>query len=275
MADKKFNPLDPKTAAPSGSFAAKLAARDARAKGESTEEALASVDVSELSDGERSQLIKNNNIQKAVDDFKFATVDQATERVCIVADDSSSMSGQKIADARAGITEFMRECVPNETAVKIHPINADTMYAAGNKILPYSCNLPQHAADVASLHASGSTPLYQAIEAELSEGVRPTRMIVFSDGEPDGYFNGLEQVIAKAKMAGIPLDTCFIANANYTKEQPAYVIMERLAVETGGIFIVFEKGKCSFKHGFKYLSKGKRLLLMDASFKSALESGRV
>jgi hypothetical protein len=288
---EKFNPLDPKKAAPAGSFAAKLAARDARAKGESTEDAIASIDVSELSESERQQLTKNNNLQQAADNFKFATVEQATERVCIIADDSSSMnsgqdynrrtnavSGQsKIKDAAEGITEFMRECVPNETAVKIHPINAasESLYSV-NKILPYSCNLPSHAAAIATLAASGSTPLYDAIEANMTEtAVKPNRMIVFSDGEPDGGRMGLSAVIERAKSLGIVIDTCFIADANYSPESDQYRIMKEMAEQTGGIFIVFERGKCSFKHGFKYLSKGKRLLLMDSSFKSALESGQV
>jgi hypothetical protein len=294
MADK-FNPLDPKQAPKAaGSFAAKMAARDARASGGSTEDALASVDVSELSDSERAQLVKNNNLQKAADDFQFVPVALATERVCIIADDSSSMNaggsynrnaGQsKIIDAREGIIEFMRECIPNETAVKVHPLNAGQegdSYSV-NRILGYSTNLPSHALEVAKLIAAGGTPLYQAIEQNMpQDGIQPERsiwphrMIVFSDGEPDGLDNGLDRVIARAKTSKITLDTCFIADAGYSQESAPYRIMKRMAEETGGIFIVFERGKCSFKHGFKYFAKTKRLLLTDASFKSALEAGTV
>jgi Mg-chelatase subunit ChlD len=281
--DKKFNPLNPKQAAPAGSFAAKLAARQARAEGKDDTSAL---DVADLSDAEKAQLTKNSAVQKASDDFKFVPVAQATERVCIIADDSSSMSSEgRIADAREGITEFMKECIPNETAVKIHPINATPgeSYYSSNKILDYSTNLPAHADAISTLRASGSTPLYSAIQANLPSSmpvndertIKPNRMIVFSDGEPDGQFNGLDTTIALAKQDGVVIDTCLISSAGSRTESNEYQIMKRLAEGTGGIFIVFEKGKCSFKHGFKYLTKGKRLLLTDASFKAKLEAGQV
>lgn len=274
-----FNPLDPNSITPpEGSFAAKLAARKARAEGKDANDT-SIVDVSTLSESERAQLVRNNNIQQAAKDFQFAAPNTAQERVVIVFDDSGSMSGQKIKDAHEGITEFMRECIPNETAVKIAPLN--------EVALPFTCNLPSLALAVTKIMDSGGTPLYKITRENITDPLKPTRMILFSDGEPNNgmtynietqqneFSDEHKQTIALAKSAGIPLDTCYIADAYYTKESNEYKIMKNLADETGGIFIVFEKGKCSFKHGFKYLTKGNRLLLMDASFKAALESGKV
>jgi hypothetical protein len=293
MPDEKFNPLNPKQAAPAGSFAAKRAARDARKAGGSTEDALANIE--DLSEEERYQITRTASIQQAAKDFSFAAPEMASERIGIVFDDSGSMAGGKIQDAIEGVTEFMRDCVPNETAVSVFPISlSDNHYRNGNPRLPYSCNLPSHASDITKYTDQGGTPLFKSIRALLAEEMKPSRLIVFSDGQPDEGESGLDSqperkglyseeiipatpgIINDIKAAGIVCDTCYIANSGFNKEfDTGYKIMKRLAEETGGIFMVFERGKCSFKHGFKFLTKSNRLLLADASFKTALEEGRV
>ena len=85
-----------------------------------------------------------------------------------------------------------------------------------------------------------------------------------------------DEVVAAAKHRGVAIDTCFIFDGHGNPEDDrGYNTMKYLAEDTGGIFILFEKGKCDFKRGFKYLTKGNRLLLMDASFKSKLEAGQI
>lgn len=280
-----FNPLDPNQTAQEGSFAAKLAARKAAKEGKDLNDETV-VDVSSLTNEERTQLVKNNRIQQAAKDFSFAPPNQAQEALVIIFDDSGSMGGQKILDAHEGITEFMRECVPNETAIKIAPLNA--------RALDYTCNLPKLALDVVSIRATGGTPLYSVTQAnmELTGDIKPKRMILFSDGEPNGsgdwerdenwqstgvfkHSDAHNMTVKLAQERGIVLDTCYIADAGYSETSKEYQVMKDLAERTGGIFIVFEKGKCSFKHGFKYLTKGNRMLLMDGSFKAALEQGRI
>jgi Mg-chelatase subunit ChlD len=282
-----FNPLDPKQTVQEGSFAAKLAARKAAAEGKDANDT-SIVDVSSLTEDEKTQLVRNNNIRKAEEEFKFILPHLAKEAVVIVFDDSGSMDHQKIQDARDGVTEFMRECVPNETAVKIAPLNEVE--------ISFSCNLPSLALQVVKIHASGGTPLYEVTQRNMYQDgeVKPTRMILFSDGSPNnpgsweypkGDYSSSERhyefsiahkkTIEMAIERGIALDTCLIADRGYSKKDVEYMVMEDLAAKTGGIFIVFEKGKCSFKHGFKYLTKGNRLLLMDSNFKNALESGQI
>jgi hypothetical protein len=52
--------------------------------------------------------------------------------------------------------------------------------------------------------------------------------------------------------------------------------MKEIASETGGIFIAFDPAKgVSFASAFKYLTSGKRLMLMNEEFKKKLESGEV
>jgi Mg-chelatase subunit ChlD len=273
-----FNPLDPQQTQQAGSFAAKLAAREARAKGGDAD----SVDVSTLSESERAQLTRTNNLQKAAEEFKFAPANKATERIKIVFDDSSSMAYKKIQDAHDGVIEFMQSSEVNETAVSIAPLN-DVAH-------PFTTNLPSLALTVKKISARGGTPLYEVTQQNMAadeNGIKPTRMILFSDGEPNGAwgYNPSDseskfptlhtQTITQAQELKIPLDTVLIADAGYSKESKEYLIMKDLAEKTGGIFLVFEAGKGSFKKGFKYLTKGNRLLLMDSSFKAALESGEV
>lgn len=280
-----FNPLDPKQTAHPDSFAARIAARKAMKEGVNANDALANIDVSALSEAERYQLIRNNAIQQAEKDFKFNPAAVASEKITIVFDDSISMAYDKIDKAHKGVIKFMRDCVPNETAIKIQPLNAAA--------LSFTCDLPALAARVKNIKAIGGTPLYATTQNAMlpDEDITPTRMILFSDGEPAnaGHWLGLNRdnpaeyifsnehiaTIKIAKEKHIPLDTCLIADVHYKKTDSEYLIMKNLAEETGGIFIVFEEGKLSIEDGLKYLTKGSRLLLMDSNFKAALEEGKI
>jgi Mg-chelatase subunit ChlD len=279
MSEQKFNPLNPNQAAPAGSFAAKLAARQAKAAGQDTR----ALDVSELSPEEQAQLTKANDLSKAAEEFVFIAPEKATEVLDIVFDNSGSMSGQALTDAKDGVTEFMMACTPNETALRIVPLNNGD-FALTKVTNTFTCDLPLIAGTVLDkIHAEGGTPLYKVIQdgmyppVESEQQLKAKRMVVFSDGIPDGGESQmLDQTIQQAVANSVVLDTCLIAAAGRaTESNSAYRIMKRLAEETGGVFLVFEKGKCDFKKGFKYLTKGNRKLLMDNNFKTALEEGRV
>ena len=279
MSEEKFNPLNPNQAAPAGSFAAKLAAKQARAEGKDTR----TLDVSELSPEEQAQLTKANELAEAAKDFKFAAPKLAKEILDIIFDNSSSMTGQAIEDAKEGVTELMQSCTPNETALRIVPINNGS-FNSTNVTSEFTCDLPLIAGTtLPAIKAEGGTPLYETIQSciypkvEDENTLKAKRMIVFSDGEPNGGESDiLTQTIASAIANGVTLDTCYIARQGYNKETDrAYRIMKRLAEETGGVFLVFEKGKCDFSKGFKYLERKNRLLLMDKSFLKAVEEGRV
>lgn len=272
-----FNPLSAK---PSGSFAARVeAARLAK------EEA------------EKTALSKTDQLSEAAKEFKFAPPEEASEALGIVFDNSSSMSGLLIEDAREGVTEFMKACTPNETAIKLIPLNNGPVSEKENP-QPYylshpssfltkinshfTCDLPALTLDLPNIHAEGGTPLFEAIQTNLKPSIeqpkiRITRMVVFSDGEPNGNTEtALAETIAKAKEKKVILDTVYISNSYRQNETDrAYIVMKRLADETGGIFMVFERGKTTFKRILKYLTQGNKLLLADNDFKKALEAGEI
>ena len=57
--------------------------------------------------------------------IQYISASDAPEKIRIIFDDSGSMSGKKIQDAILGCEEFMRNCIPNTTAVAVHPMNYD------------------------------------------------------------------------------------------------------------------------------------------------------
>jgi Mg-chelatase subunit ChlD len=277
---------------PKGSFAARVARSD---------NPDAAIDESELTATEKVALRKASEIDKAAASFTFIRPELATERVEIVFDNSGSMAGQEIKDAKEGVTEFMKACTPNETAIRVVPVDS----TRSSVTLNFTCDLPAVAMRVQEFKAEGGTPLYSKLLNALGKGGRsdlyPTRIIAFSDGQAgDGYarresYRGMysdpqepqredseshTEMVKLAKQRGVPVDTCYIADSLSEVEalretDSAYQTMKAIAEDTGGIFLVFEKGKCDFKRGFKYLTKGNRLLLMDASFKSKLEAGQI
>lgn len=273
---------------PKGSFAARVA------RSENPDSA---VDISELSPEEQTQLRKASEIDKAAATFTFIRPELASERVEIVFDNSGSMAGEEIKNAKEGVTEFMKACTPNETAIRVTPV--DTKSHGGAQPLKFTCDLPAIVMRVQEFKAMGGTPLYSKLLNALGKGQRsdlyPTRIIAFSDGSAgDGYvrresyrgsYNDPQEpakedspshieMVKLAKERGVPVDTCYITS-HVSQDDPAYITMKAIAKDTGGIFLVFEKGKCDFKRGFKYLTKGSRLLLMDSSFKSKLEAGQI
>ena len=270
------------------------------AKVERSENPDSAIDVSELSEAEQTQLKRASEIDKAAASFTFIDPVQALERVEIVFDNSGSMGGQAIKDAKEGVTEFMKACTPNETAIRITPLNSGY---SEEGVIKFTCNLPTIAMKLANFSAGGGTPLYQKIKSALTNEHRgdltPSRIIAFSDGEAgDGYArreayryistetDSIEpakvedseshlKVVAESKERGIVIDTCYIWDGLGEKESSAYKTMKAIAEDTGGVFILFEKGKCDFRRGFKYLTKGNRLLLMDSNFKTKLEAGQI
>ncbi|HEY1645251.1 MAG TPA: VWA domain-containing protein [Candidatus Saccharimonadales bacterium] len=268
------------------SFAAKVARSD---------NPDAAVDVSELTENEKTQLRRASEIDKAAASFSFIKPELATERVEIIFDNSGSMEGQEIKDAKEGVTEFMKACTPNETAIRVVPVDS----TRSSVTLAFTCDLPAVAMRVQEFKAEGGTPLYSKLLNALGKGNRndlyPTRIIAFSDGQAgDGYARRQHsygdiiladspthtEMVQLAKQRSVPIDTCYIADRiaadeEHLRHDGAYQTMKAIAEDTGGIFLVFEKGKCDFKRGFKYLTKGNRLFLMDSSFKAKLEAGQI
>jgi hypothetical protein len=179
-------------------------------------------------------------------------------RIGIVFDDSGSMSREQITDCHEGIEEFLRSCAPNSTAVTIYPMNAPK--------LDLTTNLPALAILVRSISASGGTPLVETATRMIEENPI-TRAIVFSDGMPRTTSGNIYDALIQA---GVVIDTVYIPASNFI-EIAAAAFMRKLAADTDGIYLQFERGKSNFRTAFKYLSPGLRYMLADRSFVDKLE----
>ena len=247
---------------------------------------------SQNSKPEDAALTRMNSLIKAED---------APERIRIVVDNSGSMayhltlangvSSTKMEEAKKGIVEFLRNCVPNKDAVAVHLLNLPYQanfedYASDednqltqfkmpdiimNAVLTTDLVLLASNVDIPAIRPTGGTPLYEKIYDTLEAEPKLSRMVAFSDGQPNS--TAKEGVaISLAKRYKVPIDTVFFGASS----ELGATYMKRLAEETGGIYIAFDPAKgVDFATAFKYLSPGKRLMLMDKSFKEKLERGEV
>jgi hypothetical protein len=177
-------------------------------------------------------------------------------RIGIVFDDSGSMSPAQISDCHEGIEEFLRSCGKDNTAITIYPMNAAK--------LDLTTNLPAIALLQRSIRATGGTPLVQTAERMLKENPI-TRAIIFSDGAPNT--RDTDKLVA----AGVCIDTVYIPSGPVYEGDAAASFMKKLAADTDGIYLQFERGKSNFRTAFKYLSPGLRYMLTDRAFVDKLE----
>lgn len=203
----------------------------------------------------------------------FSSPETAFEKLRIIFDDSGSMAGNKIKDARDGVVELLKNCTVNQTAVAVHPLEYHNP-----ELQKLTTNLPALSVLVQQILDIGSTPLFKTLaEAQKLEPVA-TRYVMFTDGAPDmgDEQEYKESCIQRAIELKTPVDTILIAVDNiYIKQSHEYLLMLEVAERTGGYFMLFDRNKMDFKKGFKYLSAGKRLLLADPNFRKSVEEGKV
>ena len=191
----------------------------------------------------------------------LAVTDSAIkDRLGIIFDDSGSMHGSKIREAKDGVIEFLKSCVPNQTAVALYPMN--------NTCYTLETNLPYLAGKTLEIEAAGSTPLVETAIKMLNVNPTLTRGIVFSDGQPDRSDTTI--LVSMCKERKLSIDTVYIG-ADYDS---AIGFMRRLAEDTGGTFIHLKPG-VSMRSTFKYLAPVYRGMLADKSFVENLQNGRV
>jgi hypothetical protein len=211
---------------------------------------------------------------------------ECPDRNRIVFDDSGSMGGY-IEDAKRGMIEYLRNCVPNQTSVAIHFMNStacDTQLES---------NLLKLAADIREMNLrSGGTPFFNTLKKALEAMPTLTRLIAFTDGSPTDELSAEEStemssrwdtssawtssadVIIKIAMsigAGIPIDTVYFGEDNADRREIA--LLKYLSSKTGGYFLHFDPAKVNFAQAFKYLAPINRLMLASASFRADVESG--
>jgi hypothetical protein len=202
-------------------------------------------------------------------------------KLAIIFDDSGSMASAtesngkpKIDDAKAGIRNFSTQCNPRDTAIAVYPLNVDPK--------PLTCNFDLLNLLVASIGATGGTPLYTKTIQMLKSEDNYTRGILFSDGEPtdgsSGYYmeeedrdrnsDPKENMIQLALNKKTPLDTIYIG----LSDCKGYNLMKEIADRTGGIFIHF-RDSASLSANLKYLAPALRGILMNAELKAKIERG--
>ncbi len=219
--------------------------------------------------------------------MKYILPAECADRIRIVFDDSGSMSSE-INNAKKGVVEFLRNCIPNQTAVAVHFMCTKTWSTA------LRSDLPLLGADVEEAQLRlGRTPFFNTCKHALEATPKLTRLVAFTDGSPtdeleseastevqqywgnnqDRWMHSADVIITVSKSLGtVPIDTVFFGPAaEYTQRQRD--LLKYLSDQTGGFFMVFDPAKVNFKTAFKYLAPVNRLQLTSGSFRAALERG--
>ena len=215
--------------------------------------------------------------------IEFINPEDASNKIRVIFDNSGSMGSlikdkEAIEHAKDGCVELLRSSVPNRDAYAIHLLNTTVWGEESNlpeciKNSTLMTDLVSLASAIAdeSVKATGGTPLFEKIKEAQKATPSATRFIAFSDGEPNNFINEAE-VISTANVKETPIDTVFFGSTGSSGAR----VMKNLADKTRGIFLLYDPSKpLSFKDLFKYLSPGKRLMLMNAEFKAKLERGEI
>ena len=215
--------------------------------------------------------------------MQYVSPNKCPDRNRIVFDDSGSM-GMQVENAKKGVVEFLRNCIPNQTAVALHFMNTTSWNTQ------LRSDLPLLGQDILECELrSGGTPFFNTLKKALEATPVLTRLIAFTDGAPtdqltpdtseeiqdywaqNNWMASTNVIVQLAKAIGgdkpIPIDTVYFGGQN----QRNMDLLRYLSSETGGFFLHFDPAKVNFKTAFKYLTSGLRLQLTSGSFRAALE----
>lgn len=237
---------------------------------------------------EAARAAANNNAASLV---RYQEPGRCPDRDRIVFDDSASMIGQ-FDNAKKGVIEFLRNCVPNQTSVAVHFMNTKTWSTS------LRSDLPDLGVEIQELSlANGDTPFFNTLAQALKATPTLTRLIAFTDGAPTDFlrpdedselqsrYNGrirsswiasADIIIKIAHATGgetcIPIDTVYFGvDDSWSKAQ--IELLKYLSFKTGGYFLHFDPAKVNFAQAFKYLAPVNRLMLASESFRASVESG--
>jgi hypothetical protein len=221
--------------------------------------------------------------------IKYISPSECPDRSRLVFDDSGSMGGQ-IENAKKGVVEYFRNCIPNQTAAAIHFMNTKS------KLDQLSSNLLQLSQDITAQELNmGGTPFFNTLKKALQAEPKLTRVVAFTDGSPtdelqaeeneeagmqaffarhDSWLKSADIIITIAKAVGgtkcIPIDTVFFGSAGMERE---ISLLRYLSEKTGGFFLHFDPSKPNIWKQLKYLTPGKRMMLTDGNFRAKVERG--
>lgn len=207
---------------------------------------------------------KKVGIQKHLEQHKEVALDprEMENRIGIIGDDSGSMGGQKLIDAKKGISSFLKACGQG-TSVALYCFHKARRWG-----LTADLFILDQLKD--SIEADQSTPLFTTMEAML-EKENLTRAVIFSDGEAtDGSMDSItsRNIVEQYKARGIMVDCVFIYNARDGVEVDNRNL-QMIAEMTGGLYIKFKDSEL-FAQNFKYLTPAFRAYLTDGNFRKQI-----
>lgn len=217
---------------------------------------------------------------------RWAAPADCADRIRIVFDDSGSM-GSYITSAKQGVVEFLKNCIPNQTAVALHFMNTSSWNTA------LRSDLPALGADITEAKlCSGGTPFFNTLKRALEATPRATRLVAFTDGSPTDRLSAENEAelqnywfspadswtasadviitISKSQSPAIPIDTVFFGYKHSARE---IALLKYLSEKTGGFFLHFDPSKPNILKQLKYLAPINRLRLTDGAFRAAVERG--
>lgn len=223
---------------------------------------------------------------------KYIPPGECPDRNRIVFDDSGSM-GSQIEHAKTGVVEFLRNCIPNQTAVAVHFMNTTPPISLQSDLVKLGNDITERELQ------SGGTPFFNTLKQALQATPVLTRLIAFTDGSPTDVLNpeGVEElqyygtarhsdwtasadiIIRIAKSVGkgtksecIPIDTVFFGNSEWAQREMD--LLKYLSAQTGGYFLHFDPAKPGIWEQMKYLAPVNRLMLTSEAGRKAVEDGR-
>lgn len=170
----------------------------------------------------------------------------------------------KIELLKDAIQGFVNACDFDNTAIAVQTFPEQLT-------LPLAANGPGLIIETARLHATGGTPMHEAMSSSLAR-VPMTRAVIVSDGDADGGGYAAIDQARQYAQAEIPVDCVHIGDSSAGEET-----LKTIAHMTGGLFIKFTDVS-NFANNFKYLAPAFRAMLtsgkVDARALGAREIGR-
>lgn len=184
-------------------------------------------------------------------------------KLALIFDDSGSMSGRAIEDAKKGVEAFIHSLNTRNTAIAIYPLCTMKQPLTNDLALLY--------AYVIGIEATGGTPIMEKLK-EVLEDKQTNRIILFSDGCPN-HAEGYDDIVARLKLGSIKVDTVYIGiESNVSWGGSSF--MHKLAEDTGGIYLHFDDSTM-FGKSFRYLAPAFRGLLESPEMRRRVEKGEV